>query len=188
MYGGSCSYLWHVYTLREALGLTSLGVIGSVCNAVCWPLLWSTSIACLLDETPSWLLEGLRRVESHLPTVLRSSLFLDPPALYPVCKLLQGVIVDEDMRRQTVLRHAAGKWSLTKPVRAPLTDLDVVAIITRRLERLETLRAALNSFARSERAVPTVIAAPMLDKLRTEIEQLEKVRLLSRAHRRRISG
>ena len=107
--------------------------------------------------------------------MLRSSLFLDPPALYPVCKLLTGVIGDEDMRRQTVLRHAAGKWSLTKPVRAPLTDLDVVAIITRRLERLEILRADLNGAARSDRAVPTVIAAPLLDKLRTEIEQLEKV-------------
>ena len=60
MYGGSCSYLWHVYKLREALGLTHLGVIGSVCNAACWPCLWSISIACLLDETPSWLLEVRR--------------------------------------------------------------------------------------------------------------------------------
>ena len=69
-----------------------------------WPnALWSVSLACLLDETPTWLIEGLRHVEHRLPNVVRSSLFLDPPALYPVCRLLQaqgyelaGVITDTD--------------------------------------------------------------------------------------------
>ena len=33
---------------------------------------------CMLDETPGWLLNGLRSVELFLPGVLRASLFFDP--------------------------------------------------------------------------------------------------------------
>lgn len=38
---------------------------------------------------------------------LRSSLFLDPPALYPVCVLLKSVVNFEEERLSTVRAHAA---------------------------------------------------------------------------------
>ena len=147
----------------------------SVLNAS-WPCaLWSISLACLLDETPSWLLEGLRLVEAHLPSAVRTSLFLDPAALYPLCRLLNGVIDHEENRLNTARRHAQGYRSLTKPYRAPLTDLDVMSIIARRRERLMSIKDELYTYARSERTIPTAVAAPLLDKLRVEVQQLEKV-------------
>ena len=85
MYVGSALYVWQVVKLRKALRLGPATVFWALFNAA-WPLaLWSVSLACILDETPHWLLEGLRRVEHVLPSALYSSLFLDPPALYPVC-------------------------------------------------------------------------------------------------------
>jgi len=175
MYIGSSIYIAQMAKFAGPLRLGNVSVLLTCFNAA-WPtVLWSVSLACMLDETPQWLLEGLRRVESHLPDVIHTSLFLDPAALYPVCRLLQGLVVLEDARLQTVRRHAAGYWSLTQPSRAPLTDLDVATIIERRLERLEHYRLRLETLARSERAVPTAIAAPLLDKLRTECEQLQKV-------------
>ncbi len=175
MYVGSALHLFQLMRLRRALRLGPWTMGVAIVNA-CWPTaLWSISLGCLLDETPTWLIESLRRVESHLPGVLQSSLFLDPPALYPVCRLLQGVIAHEELRLATVRRHAAGHWSLTRPNRAPLTDLDVSVIIKRRLERLDFLRYKIDELARSDRAVPTAVGAPLLDKLRVEIEQLENV-------------
>ena len=133
MYVGAGLYVMQVYKLAGPMRLSRFAVAWSLFNAI-WPAtLWSVSLSCLLDEYPSWLLEALRRVESHLPSVLHASLFFDPPALYPVCKVLQGVVAHEEARLQTVRRHAAGHWSLTKPKRAPLTDLDVVSIIVRRM-------------------------------------------------------
>ena len=133
MYVGSGLYVMQIYKLAGPMRLSRLAVAWSLFNAI-WPAtLWSISLTCMLDEYPPWLLEGLRRVEAHLPQVLHSSLFFDPPALYPVCKVLQGVVAHEEARLQTVRRHAAGYWSLTKPKRAPLTDLDVVSIIVRRM-------------------------------------------------------
>jgi hypothetical protein len=172
---GTGLYIFQISRLRRVLHLGPRTVTWSLINA-CWPTaIWFVSLACLLDETPWWLLEWLRSVESVLPSALQSSLFLDPPALYPVCRLLQGIVTAEKRRLHTVRGHADGKWSLTKPVRAPLTDLDVVTIILRRLERLQLLSDELNNLAQSKQSVPTAIAAPLLDKLRTEILQLEKV-------------
>ena len=47
--------------------------------------------------------------------------------------------------------------------------------MARRIERLEYIEAELKVYARSERAVPTAYAAPLLEKLRPEVEQLQKV-------------
>ena len=175
MYSGTIMYIASAIRMRHALAWTRTDLTLSMLTAA-WPVaLWTTSLMCLIGTTPGWVLEGLRRIESHLPVELRISLFLDPPALYPACRLLQGVLADEQARLRMVRRHAAGHWSLTKPVRAPLTDEDVVVIITRRLERLELLQSGLHEAARSERAVPTAVVAPLLEKLRIELEQLEKV-------------
>ena len=133
MYVGSTLYVLQISKLAKPMKLSRVAVLFSLFNA-CWPAtLWTVSLACLLDEYPLWLLEGLRRVESHLPSVLHASLFFDPPALYPVCKLLHGVVAHEEARLQTARRHAAGGWSLTKPNRGPLSDLDVASIVVRRL-------------------------------------------------------
>lgn len=175
MYVGSGLYVYQVAKLARPMRLGAGSVLFKVLNA-CWPVaLWTISLGCLLDEYPRWLLEGLRSVESHLPSVLHASLFFDPPALYPVCKLLQGVVKHELERLRTTRRHADGNWSLTKPHRAPLNDLDVASIVARRIERLQYIEAELKVYARSERAVPTAYAAPLLEKLRSEVEQLEKV-------------
>ena len=175
MFTGSFLNVYQIFNIRKPLGLSRSSIALGVFNAW-WPTaLWSISLACLLEETPSWLLEGLRRVEAHLPKMLHSSLFLDPPALYPVCRLLQGVIAHEEDRLAAVRRHAAGHWSLMQQTHEPLTPLDVTLIIKRRLERLEMLKRQLDDLARSDRAVPTAVGAPILDRLRTEIEQLAKV-------------
>ena len=175
MYVGSGYYLYQITRLATPLKLGAPSAAFAAFNA-CWPtLLWTVSVLCVLDETPSWLLELLRRVESHLPNVMRASLFLDPPALYPVCRLLEGVIAAEEERLRIVKRHAAGHWSLTQPARAPLTPMDVAAIIARRLQRLNTLKHALDELATSDRAVPTAIGGPLLSTLLTEVQQLEKV-------------
>ena len=106
MYVGSGLYLWQTIKLRVPLNLGGPVVFWSLFNAS-WPLaLWTVSLACLLDETPRWLLEGLRTVEHMLPTAIYSSLFVDPPALYPVCRLLQALIGHETTRLQTVSSHA----------------------------------------------------------------------------------
>jgi len=51
----------------------------------------------------------------------------------------------------------------------------VTTIIARRVERLRLLMRSLDVLATSERAVPTAVAAPLLDKLRSEVGLLEKV-------------
>ena len=62
-------------------------------------------------------------------------------------------------------------------MRAPLTDLDVVTIIARRLERLRFMSARLTEFAKSDRAVPTAVCSPLLDKLQTELSQERTTRI-----------
>lgn len=175
MYIGSALNIYQAVMLRRPLGLGLGSIAVAVVNAA-WPVsLWSISLACLLDETPSWLLDGLRKVESHLPNVVHNSLFLDGVTLYPVCRLIEGVVAQEKARLATVHRQAAGHWSLMSPTYAPLTCLDVATIITRRLERLEMLQEKLDEFARCDRAVPTALCAPVLERLRTEIDQLASV-------------
>lgn len=107
IYVGSGLYVWQCLKLRTALRLGRAQIFWSVFNAF-WPLaIWSVSLACLLDETPNWLIELLRHSEQFLPSTIHSSLFLDPPALYPVCRLLHAVVRHEECRLQTVLAHAA---------------------------------------------------------------------------------
>ena len=75
MYVGSGLYVWQVVKLHSSLRLSSGVLFWSLFNAS-WPLcVWTTSLLCLLDETPAWLLEGLRSVETYLPAALHSTLF-----------------------------------------------------------------------------------------------------------------
>lgn len=183
MYVGSALYVWQVLKLRVALRLSTPVVFWSLFNAA-WPLgFWSVSLACILDETPTWLLDMLRRVEHRLPSALYSSLFLDPPALYPVCRLLTTLCTHEQTRLKTVLRHASKAQQAVVPgglrlgggSSNPLSDADVATIIKRRLERFAVLQAKLDVLARSEKPVPTALSAPILDTLLTELEMLSKV-------------
>ena len=184
MYVGSALYVWQVYKLRVPLRLGKWAVFWATFNAF-WPVgLWSVSLACLVDETPSWLLEGLRRCEQHLPGVLHSTLFLDPPALYPVSRLLQSLVKHEEERLARVKRRASAtltyrEWLFKSNVpvtrAGPLTYSDVSEIIKRRISRLLSLQAELDALTRSGRAVPTPVTAPLLDTLILEAEQLEKV-------------
>ena len=192
---GSGLYIWQVVKLRQPLRLRGAHIFWSIFNAT-WPCaLWSVSLACLLDETPNWLIEGLRYSEGYLPGTLRSSLFIDPPALYPVSRLLHAVMRQEELRLQTVCRHAhraeiagqasgrvrrrestAGGWgSSALGASDLLTDADVAAIISKRLERLAYLQAKISMLTRSDQSVPTALAAPLLDTLQTEVAMLEKV-------------
>ena len=42
-------------------------------NAAWPPCLWSVSLACILEETPRWLMEGLRPLEHVMPAALHAS-------------------------------------------------------------------------------------------------------------------
>ena len=111
IYVGSGLYVWQCRKLRGPLRLGKSVIFWSIFNAA-WPLaIWSVSLACLLDETPAWLITALRHSESYLPATLRSSLFLDPPALYPVCRLLHAVVRHEERRLCTVRGHAENDFA-----------------------------------------------------------------------------
>jgi len=185
MYVGSGLYVWQVWKLRVPLKLGKWTIFWALFNAS-WPLtLWSVALACLLEEPPKVLLNGLRLIEHRLPNMLHASLFLDPPALYPVCVLLRAVMRHEESRLVTVRSRGAGtsndgthRSARLRPytTRAgPLTDDDVATIITRRMERLHALQAKIDEMARSKTAVPTALIAPVLDTLNSELEMLEKV-------------
>ena len=189
IYVGSGLYVWQTLKMRVALHLNKRVVRWSIFNAF-WPLaLWTISLQCLVDETPNWLLEGLLRTEHLLPTALKASLFIEPPALYPVCRLLGGLKGHEQARLHAVRRAQEAEaqsalstvarlswwWRPSEVKGGPLTRSDVATIIERRLYRLEALQSQLDQLARSARAVPTAIAAPLLDSLLTEVHLLEKV-------------
>ena len=176
MYIGSATYIQLYFHLRHPLRLGWRSIVWAVLNAAAPASLYTLAIMCVLDEYPTALLEGLRRFEGHLPTLVRASLFIDPPALYPACVLLKGVLDHERARLQIVRRHAEGHWSLAKPKRVQglLADKDVASIIVRRIERLDYLRNTLNKYAKAERAVPTAYVAPILAKLQTELSLLER--------------
>lgn len=202
MYVGSGLYVWQVYKLRKPLKLGKWTIFWALFNAS-WPLaLWSVALLCLLDETPTPLLELLRLVEDRLPSALHSSLFLDPPALYPVCVLLRAVSAHEEVRLESIRNVASSQpaasaarrrsaeanmdaWTATRRVfgrltneterPGPLSHSDVATIIAKRLERLALLQEAFDDLARSSHAVPTAVAAPLLDTLNTEAMLLEKV-------------
>ena len=183
IYVGSGLYIWQTWKLRHALRLGFPQMFWSVFNAM-WPLaIWSVSLACLLDETPGWLIECLRRSEFALPATLRTSLFLDPPAIYPVCRLLHAVLRHEERRLQTVAKHAeeaelgsyrerpvdgdggrglsrsgrrlslSGGWGVMQ-VGQPLSDADVATIIAKRLERLKVTATHLPPYLPWSRLIP----------------------------------
>lgn len=175
MYVGSGLYVWQVWKLAAPLRLGKWTIFWALFNAG-WPLtLWSVSLACLLDETPTVLLDGLRLIEGQLPSMLHASLFLDPPALYPVCVILRAVVAHEQQRLARIHGHATGSHVSTMVRAGPLTDSDVATIITKRLERIGALQAKIDLLARSTDAVPTALIAPLLDTLNTEALMLEKV-------------
>jgi hypothetical protein len=168
MYIGSALYVWQVAKLARPLHLGPRTVAWGLFNAA-WPIgIWSITLMCLLEETPSWLLELLRRCEHLMPAALRSSLFLEPPALYPVCRLLRAVQKQEEERKRMIS-------STLDHEQSGLSGGDVFAIIAKRLERLSLLETRLWELLRSKHAVPTSLAAPLLDRLHTEAAQLEKV-------------
>lgn len=187
MYVGSALYVWQVVKLRVPMHLGSRAVLWSFFNAT-WPLfIWTVSLACLLDETPEWLLNMLRHAEHLLPSALHSQLFIDPPALYPVCRLLHSVLQHEEQRLETMRQHAnrasdssgtarraKGGWKMTHR-EVTLSDADVATIIERRVERLLELQFELDRLAQSQRAVPTAQIAPYLHTLDVEASMLEKV-------------
>ena len=55
------------------------------------PLLHASLPPHLPQDTPSWLLNALARVERRLPTAIHRSLFLQPESLRPVVSLLEVV-------------------------------------------------------------------------------------------------
>ena len=113
MYVGSLLYVWQVIKLRRELRLSSVATLWSIFNAA-WPLsLWSVSLACLLDETPSWLLSTLSYVENELPTIVHSSLFLRTVSLQPVIRLLNTVQQAESRRLLQYPTRAEQKRSVS---------------------------------------------------------------------------
>jgi len=170
IYVGSGLYIWQTLKLARPLRYSRFQLGWSIFNAV-WPLaLWTISLQCLVDETPLWLLEGLRRAEHVLPTALRASLFIDAAALTPVCRLLAGLKEHERARLHAVRAH-----SHNVAVGGPLSRADVATIIERRLHRLEVLQSQLDELGKRARTVPTALAAPILEQLHTEAQLLEKV-------------
>ena len=103
IYIGSGLYVWQIFRLKQELGIGPFAVAWACFNAL-WPVgLWSVSLACLLDETPEWLLDGLCHMESHLPAALRSRFFLPSASLVPIVRVLDSLHELETMRLQTVL-------------------------------------------------------------------------------------
>ena len=79
MYVGSSLYVWQIFKLRKPLRLGPWTIFWGVFNAS-WPLvLWTLSLACLLESPPPVLLDSLRLIEDRLPSALYRTLFLDPP-------------------------------------------------------------------------------------------------------------
>jgi len=98
MYVGSALYVYQAIRLRYTVRLRPWTVL-FCCIHAAWPLtLWSIALACLLDETPRWLINGLAMVEGHLPMALHRSLFLPAESLMPVVRLLAVVHAQETGR------------------------------------------------------------------------------------------
>lgn len=100
MYVGSALYVWQVVKLRKGLRISTPVVCWCVLNAG-WPaLLWTVAMQCVFDETPDWLLDGLMLVESRLPAMVHSSLFIPSNAVKPIVRLLATIQDQEETRFQ----------------------------------------------------------------------------------------
>lgn len=179
MYIGSGLYVWQILRLRHDLGLGPVAVGWAMFNAA-WPVgLWSVSLACLVDETPDWLISGLSTAHAAgmLPTALAKHLFLQSTSLQPIVRLLDTVQQHEQSRLQMMKRPGASQQPYggredskdSRLVRRPsggnliLTSKDYVTVISERLERLALLHARLRPMAVGEsRAIPTSQAWPQL--------------------------
>jgi len=101
MYVGSFVYVLQAWRLRTTLSVSPAQFVLLTLHAA-WPLtLWSVALTCLLEDTPSWLLNALARVERRLPTAIHRSLFLQPESLRPVVSLLEVVHAHESKRLQS---------------------------------------------------------------------------------------
>ena len=181
MYVGSALYISQTLAMRRTLLLGAPTVTWAVFNAA-WPLaLWTASLACMLDETPAWLLDRLCHVQGRLPAVLHSSFFLESCQLQPIVRMLHTVQEHEQRRLLTVrpqgLRVSKGKIGLVLRRDSKgmlLSNDDYETIITSRLERFASLEAKLAPLADMEQEwCPTAIAVPLLDRLHTATVQLE---------------
>ena len=181
MYVGSVLYISQTLAMRKTLLLGAPTVAWAAFNAS-WPLaLWTASLACMLDETPAWLLDRLCHVQSMLPAVLHSSFFLESCQLQPIVRMLHTVQEHEQRRLLTVrpqgLRVHTGKIGhvLRRDSKGMLlTNDDYETIITSRLERFAALEAKLAPLAELEQEwCPTATAVPLLDRLHTATVQLE---------------
>jgi len=195
MYIGSLLYIGQTLVLRKTLSLGLSEVAWAVLNAT-WPIaLWTLSLACLLDETPDWLLDCLCSVQSLLPGVLHSSFFLESCQLQPIVRLLHSIQSHEERRLRTVqpgglpVEAARRAWSeapagreerLSHVLRRKqsgtvLTNDEYSTIISLRLERLAAIEAKLAPLAGSHSGqwVPTATVVPVLDRLHAAVSQLE---------------
>lgn len=101
MYIGSALYVYQAWRLRYTMRLRRSTLFFSTMHAA-WPLtLWSIALACLLEETPTWLLTGLARVEAYLPRAIHRSLFLQSESLRPVVRMLAVIHAQETDRMRS---------------------------------------------------------------------------------------
>ena len=185
MYMGSGLYLYQIFKLRHSMRLSNNAIIFGCCNAAFPVMVWTLSVACILDETPAWLLDGLAKMHAAgwLPAALQSSFFLKGETLQPVTRLLEKIQEHERARLSLLAVSASARPPrrelspteralLGQPERV-LIDHEYVAIISARLERLEALHARLLPLSQAGSIASTVTVLPLLDKLETTIEQLE---------------
>ena len=90
MYIGSATYIQLYFHLRHPLRLGWRSIVWAVLNAAAPASLYTLAIMCVLDEYPTALLEGLRRFEGHLPTLVRVALHRPARALPGGARAAQG--------------------------------------------------------------------------------------------------
>jgi len=166
MYVGSFLYLRQLFSWRHVLHLTPLRLTWATFNAS-WPIvLWTTSLACIVDETPSWLLVGLQMVEKQLPPLLHKSLFVPTASLKPVLRLLT-IVCDFEGDRLRVMHKINDDESL-------LTDDDYRQMIELRIERLMKMQSQLEQLSSAnEDHIPSDHVVRLLDQLYGTIVHLE---------------
>ena len=74
-------------------------------------MVWTLSVACILDETPAWLLDGLAKMHAAgwLPAALQSSFFLKGETLQPVTRLLEKIQEHERARLSLLAVSASAR-------------------------------------------------------------------------------
>lgn len=180
-YIGSVLYVYQTLLLRRTLGLGAFTVLWAAINAV-WPVvLWTISLACILDETPNWLLHSLCAVESLMPAALHSSFFIETRQLQPILRLLHS-IQEHEARRLCTMQPQGLPLSQMHGIvlrrqqtsTAVFTNAEYSNIISTRLERLQIIESKLARIADTQsKWVLTSTSIPLLDRLYSSISQLE---------------